>query len=469
MSRQLIAVTSTDRLRPVFGSGIGEGVKRYQTLRDLLEVAQVHAVFAEPVIETGQIRWFSELPGPIRAYQELSPEWQEKARAVLQYYADLAFAQIERFHDADDLRRMLDDCLEIPNYNGLYLIGKRPVLTVWGFLSSDFSPARGLVRKLMQQSTPPRMMLNAKVVRTADHSPIADAKVSLQHGGHTYELTTNADGNVSFQHIVPIDPLTFQVEATAPSFATASTTLTAGRTVAELIFDGFYPLITTLALQPQLDEQPFSLQILDLKTKEPLSGATVRITTVHTDSTQTSPETGAVLFESVVLRQGETAVVYVTHPDYADERVELTASDETRSIGLNPSGLRGRRGAFSVNLRWFSTDDLDLYVTDPGNNLLNYQDREVFYKDYTGVLDLDANADESTATSAPQENAYWEKAHPGFYTIEVVLHKRRSPKGKPVPFEITIQHGNQLYTLEREAYQQGERVFVDRFVVRHSS
>ncbi|RRB00109.1 carboxypeptidase-like regulatory domain-containing protein [Larkinella rosea] len=466
MSRQLIAVTSTDRLRPVFGSGIGEGVKRYQTLRDLLEVAQIHAVFAEPVIETGQIRWFSELPGPILPYRELSPDWQEKARAVLRYYADLAVAQLERYHEADALRRLLDECLEIPNDTGLYLVGKRPVLTSWGFLSSDFNPARGLVHKLTRQSVPPRMMLNAKVVRAADHSPIADAVVSLQHGGQTYDLTTNADGNVSFQHIVPIDPLTFQVEATAPTFAAASTTLTAGRTVAELIFDGFYPLITTLVLQPQLDEYDFPLQLVDLETQKPVSGATVRITTAHSDTTQRSLETGRVLFPAVVVRRDEKAVVYVTHPDYADERVELETGEDSPVIALNPAGLRGRRGAFSVNLRWFSTDDLDLFVTDPGNNLLSYQDREVHFKDFTGILDLDANADATTATNDPQENAYWEKAHPGFYTIEVLFYKRRSPKGKPVPFEITVQHGNQQTTFEREAWQEGERVFVDRFVLR---
>ncbi|WP_421827305.1 hypothetical protein [Larkinella sp.] len=463
MPRQLIAITPTAGLRPVFGSNVGEGVKRYQTLRELLTVGSGHAVFAEPVIEPGQIRWFSDLPGAIQPYQELSPEWQAKSRAVLRYYTDLAYDQIQRYHDADDLHRMLADCLEIPQVKNLYLIGKRPVLILWGFLSSDFNPTRGLVRKLTQQAVAPRMMLNAKVVQATDQKPVANATVALHHGGQTYKLTTSTDGNVSFQQIIPIDPLVFQVEAAADAYAVATTTLTSEKTVADLIFDGFYPLITTLTLHPRLEEHAFPLQLIDLATKEPVNGATVRLTTTNSDLTQTSSETGQVFFDPVLLLAGETAVVYVTHPDFADERMELAAGDQTHIVELNPSGLRGRRGAFSVNLRWFSTDDLDLFVSDPGGNLLNYQQREVNFKDYLGILDLDANADDDSATTEPQENAYWEKAHAGYYTIEVSFFKRRSPKGQAVPFEITVQHGNQQYVLQRETSKEGERVFVDRF------
>ncbi|GAA4409177.1 hypothetical protein GCM10023187_32080 [Nibrella viscosa] len=468
MNRQLIATTTTLGLRPVFGANVGESVRRYQTLRELLSGGEAHAVFAEPVIDGGQIRWFSDLPGRVVPYTELSPDWQEKAGKVLSYYADLAYTQLERYHEADDLRRMLDDCFEVPNYAHLYLIGKRPVLILWGFLSSDFGATHGLVRRLMKQFTAPRLMVNVKVVRVADHAPVADATVTLGHGGQTYRLLTNSEGNASFQAVVPVDPLLFSVEASAPSLATAATTLKAERTVGDLLFDGFYPLITTLALAPKLDREAFSLRVIDLETRQPLIGATVRLTTENTDDSQVTTDAGLVAFDAVLLLAGEKAVAYVTHPSYADERVEIEADAATHTIELNPSGLRGRRGAFSVNLRWFSTDDLDLHVTDPGGNRLNFQQREVTYNDCSGILDLDANADEATATSDPQENAYWEKAHPGFYTIEVVCFKRRSPKGTPIPFEVTVLHGNEQYVRQREAHQEGERVFVDRFSLRRS-
>jgi uncharacterized protein YfaP (DUF2135 family) len=71
-----------------------------------------------------------------------------------------------------------------------------------------------------------------------------------------------------------------------------------------------------------------------------------------------------------------------------------------------------------VTLLWNSTNDLDLWVTDPNGAEIFYQNREATSG---GILDVDANPGCQSLTSQPVENIFWPQAEAptGGYVISV--------------------------------------------------
>ncbi|HHP7246080.1 MAG TPA: hypothetical protein ACFE0H_15485 [Elainellaceae cyanobacterium] len=95
-------------------------------------------------------------------------------------------------------------------------------------------------------------------------------------------------------------------------------------------------------------------------------------------------------------------------------------------------------GDIQVTLRWATTDDLDLAVTDPTGNVVAYYNPAV---PSGGQLDVDANAGcFSDPSQTPIENVFWpsSQAPDGSYTIEVNLFTRCTASNGPIPFEITL-------------------------------
>jgi hypothetical protein len=104
-------------------------------------------------------------------------------------------------------------------------------------------------------------------------------------------------------------------------------------------------------------------------------------------------------------------------------------------------------GDIQVTLRWASTDDLDLYVTDPNGQTVYFGNRQI---PSGGQLDVDANAACSGSTQTPIENVFWPagQAPQGNYTVEVDLWSRCSG-GTPgeIPFEIRLLVQGQTQTI----------------------
>lgn len=457
---QHIVTTPLTALRPVFGTGAGEGIRRFNLFRTLLARHTLYAVWAEPILDGTTIRWQTELAGEIQPYESLPPDGQDKARRVLRYYVDAIYRLIDHHRERDDLRAILDDCFEIPRLNNLYLVGRRPVLVLWGYLYSDVNPPRGLVRKLIRGIELPRLMVNAKVIQAGDQIPIPHADVQLRYEGQNSQLQTNADGNVSFQEIQPFDYPRFQLDATADNYRPATTTLQLDRSVTDLVWSGFTPLITTIALQPAVQEMVFRVQVVDMHTNKPISGATVTLGTERVEQTVITSATGEAVFSTMPVRDDDQVIAYITHPSYADERRELNTDETDVTLQLDSKGLRGKRAAFNVNLRWATIDDLDLLVTDPGGNLVYYGNRTASFNGSTGILDIDANAADATATNEPQENAYWDSPHMGSYRIEVLLYKRRTPADTDIPFEVTIFQNNDRLTLPGHIRTERDRQLI---------
>ncbi|MBO9998337.1 MAG: hypothetical protein J7641_04895 [Cyanobacteria bacterium SID2] len=94
-------------------------------------------------------------------------------------------------------------------------------------------------------------------------------------------------------------------------------------------------------------------------------------------------------------------------------------------------------GDVQVTLRWNSTNDLDLHVTDPAGE-------EIYFANPTsasgGELDVDANAACVDTVLNPAENIFWPsgEAPNGSYLAEVELFSRCDSTSGPIPFSLTV-------------------------------
>lgn len=94
-------------------------------------------------------------------------------------------------------------------------------------------------------------------------------------------------------------------------------------------------------------------------------------------------------------------------------------------------------GDIQVTLRWASSDDLDLAVTDPNGDVVTFFNPSVASG---GQLDVDANAGCGEITQTPIENIFWlpGEADRGEYSIAVNLYQRCGSSSEPIPFNLTL-------------------------------
>lgn len=93
-------------------------------------------------------------------------------------------------------------------------------------------------------------------------------------------------------------------------------------------------------------------------------------------------------------------------------------------------------GDIQATLRWTTTDDLDLAVTDPAGETVAFYSPAITSG---GQLDVDANAGCGEENTSPIENIFWppSQAPQGNYTVSVNLFARCQGSG-PVSFNLTL-------------------------------
>lgn len=103
-------------------------------------------------------------------------------------------------------------------------------------------------------------------------------------------------------------------------------------------------------------------------------------------------------------------------------------------------------GDVQITLRWSNTNDLDLHVIDPNGDEISYVTRQ---SPSGGMLDVDANASCSSATSSPRENIFWPlgSAPAGSYTVRVVFFKSCSDPATSSTFTVETRIDGVFATL----------------------
>ncbi|NJL22450.1 MAG: hypothetical protein HC895_19200 [Leptolyngbyaceae cyanobacterium SM1_3_5] len=114
-------------------------------------------------------------------------------------------------------------------------------------------------------------------------------------------------------------------------------------------------------------------------------------------------------------------------------------------------------GDIQVTLRWTTSDDLDLAVSDPQGQTVTYFNRQV---QSGGQLDVDANAGCSSSTTSPIENIFWppSQAPQGNYQVVVNLFTRCQPSSSPIPFTLTLLVQGTTQTLTGSVSDQNPAV-----------
>lgn len=110
----------------------------------------------------------------------------------------------------------------------------------------------------------------------------------------------------------------------------------------------------------------------------------------------------------------------------ASNQTEVSSSD----------GLTLGTGDIQVTLRWTTSDDLDLSVTDPNGEVVSFFTPTI---GSGGQLDVDANAGCFEQTSSPIENVFWpvSQAPEGNYTVTVNLFQSCTGD-ESVSFNLTL-------------------------------
>lgn len=118
-------------------------------------------------------------------------------------------------------------------------------------------------------------------------------------------------------------------------------------------------------------------------------------------------------------------------------------------------------GDIQVTLTWNSTNDIDLWVTDPAGDDIYYNQR---FSASGGELDVDANPGCQHLTSQPIENIYWPtgQAPHGTYTVQVNYYQQ-CEENASVDFQIRLEVDGEVTEFNEVISQEGETVPIITF------
>ncbi|MCE8025777.1 hypothetical protein [Billgrantia aerodenitrificans] len=116
-----------------------------------------------------------------------------------------------------------------------------------------------------------------------------------------------------------------------------------------------------------------------------------------------------------------------------------TATPPREFIAVESTGAEPLLGTgdVQVTLRWNSSDDLDLAVTDPSGDTAFFNNVSTYSG---GQLDVDSNAGCISSLQNPVENIFWDAgtAPEGAYMATVSLFRRCNGNSSPIPYELSI-------------------------------
>jgi len=128
-------------------------------------------------------------------------------------------------------------------------------------------------------------------------------------------------------------------------------------------------------------------------------------------------------------------------------------------IGTSTRIVDLQTGDVQVTLIWNTTDDLDLWVTDPSGESIYYQHE---YSASGGELDVDANV--GCGTTQPVENIYWPTggAPQGQYLVEVQFYKQ-CDEVSPTDYRVKLLVDGEISEFSGRIIAQGDKQEVTTF------
>ncbi|MCC3160871.1 hypothetical protein LJ737_26800 [Hymenobacter sp. 15J16-1T3B] len=122
-----------------------------------------------------------------------------------------------------------------------------------------------------------------------------------------------------------------------------------------------------------------------------------------------------------------------------NEKTEIS-NDISRLLLLKKDGLKGEKGKLRVNLSWETTDDLDIHISLPNGEIINFKNKVVEYGCVIGELDVDKNAG-NDIVSNPQENVNWNEIPLGRHKVSVDFFNSRDKRKVSFTLSIFSEYG----------------------------
>lgn len=201
---QLIITTDISSIRPVFAEGVAENIKRYNQLKKLFENTDEYKIFAEPVLAgEGKIAWHTSYDGKIIPYRKLEDDEneQKRAKSLLKTQVNKLYKRvvelIEDDNDRQRLFKLLDSCLEIPDYDDIFIVqnvnGQKNFCIVrWGFVDEGFDAETGLIAKLVPLKVAD---VQIKIIK-GNNKYVPNEKIFVYKNGKEYEFVSNEKAEV---------------------------------------------------------------------------------------------------------------------------------------------------------------------------------------------------------------------------------------------------------------------------------
>ncbi len=206
---QLIITTDVASIRPVFAEGAAENIKRYNQLKKLFENTEEYKIFAEPVF-AGQdkIAWHTQYEGKIIPFRKLrdDEEEQEKAKRLLKNQVNKLYKRIIELIDEENTRErlfaLIDSCLEIPDYDDIFIIQntngeKNYCIVRWGFVNDNFDAPTGLIAKLIPLKVAD---ITVKVIKGNNKYAINE-KIFIEIEGEEKELISDDKAEIRLNDV----------------------------------------------------------------------------------------------------------------------------------------------------------------------------------------------------------------------------------------------------------------------------
>ncbi len=134
--------------------------------------------------------------------------------------------------------------------------------------------------------------------------------------------------------------------------------------------------------------------------------------------------------------------------------------------GAIDEGCGYSTGQVQITLAWNTGADIDLYVTDPWNETINYSSRN---SQSGGHLDIDARGACNSGQYQTVENVYWDtnQPPPGVYKVEVHYWagSNCSTSAGPTPITLSISVGGQVIGAYNYVLNANDRVAVATFQI----
>ena len=121
----------------------------------------------------------------------------------------------------------------------------------------------------------------------------------------------------------------------------------------------------------------------------------------------------------------------------------------------------GQDGEIRVTIEWPFPGDVDLHVTEPSGNEIDY--RNMRNSRTGGYLDVD-NRTGGTPSLTAVENVFWSNPDAGRYRVELVYYStsEQAPNGGYV--NVRVKNGAQVDTYRARLTYRGQRVLITEFV-----